>query len=115
MARRVEQQVKVFIEPAKRGGSVKPGVKRSETPGSWGESEAEPLGSGRQLFVLKNIAALRLSSASRTLVSCLSRPGVPLRSTPGFMLSPRFAGSIKIFITSRLVGLLRQTDEALIN
>src|SRR5437660_4991484 len=25
-------------------------------------------------------------------------PGVPLRSTPGFMLSPRFAGSTQVFI-----------------
>ncbi len=24
-------------------------------------------------------------------------PGVPLRSTPGFMLTPRFAGSMQIF------------------
>jgi hypothetical protein len=38
-----------------------------------------------------------LSPTSRALFLCSDDPGVPLRSTPGFMLSPRFAGSMQLF------------------
>ncbi len=37
-----------------------------------------------------------LSPTSRALFLCAKDPGVPLRSTPGFMLSPRFAGSLQV-------------------
>jgi len=36
-----------------------------------------------------------LSPTSRALSLSFIDPGVPLRSTPGFMLSPRFAGLIQ--------------------
>jgi hypothetical protein len=37
----------------------------------------------------------RCRPLSRALFLFFNDPGVPLRSTPGFMLSPRFAGSMQ--------------------
>jgi hypothetical protein len=62
--------LKSLIKPAKRGGSIKPGV--------------------------EEIAAFALSHASRARVSQRCHPGVPLRSTPGFMLSPATRVLVKI-------------------
>ncbi len=76
------------------GESIKP----------WDEAKRNPrLRSGEKTERAKRAIAERLrfihhvslSPASRALASYINDPGVPLRSTPGFMLSPRFAGHTK--------------------
>ena len=48
---------------------------------------------GDSLFIISDSVGFALSHASRALFFITRRqPGVPLRSTPGFMLSPRSAG-----------------------
>jgi hypothetical protein len=49
-----------------------------------------------------------LSPGSRALASYVNDPGVPLRFTPGFMLTPRFAGSNELFIASMSGSLVRR-------
>jgi hypothetical protein len=72
--------------------SVEPGVERSATPGTVDEIYSKPAvaaDSGINAFSLSH----PLSPASRALrVFLVDNPGVPLRSTPGFMLSPATAG-----------------------
>jgi hypothetical protein len=81
----------IAFEPAKRCESVKPGVERSGTPGSLG-FKGVAREAGRQLFAecTNQITSCRALRALRS--SSGRQPGVPLRYTPGFMLSPRFAG-----------------------
>jgi hypothetical protein len=46
-------------------------------------------------------ALMPLSAASRTFINFVDDPGVPLRSTPGFTLSPATAGCLD-FVGERL-------------
>jgi hypothetical protein len=87
---------------------MKPGVKRSETPGSESPKLAEP--TERAIGVAITTALmLLLSAAPRTSdISSRSVPGVPLRSTPGFTLSPRFAGSKSLL---RSAGILHRPEQ----
>ncbi|MDQ1640104.1 MAG: hypothetical protein QOF62_3443 [Pyrinomonadaceae bacterium] len=78
---------KVCPEPAVRGDSVKPGVKRSATPGLFRGKSKSPR-SGRQPFTKGKLPGFALSHAPRAWDFNDRRPGVPLRSTPGFMLPP---------------------------
>jgi len=72
-------------------GSIKPGVERSETPGPC-DSGNQSARSVRQRKKLHNFWEIALSPASRVFNFSSTVPGVSLRFTPGFMLSPRFAG-----------------------
>ena len=73
------------------GTSIKPGVERSETPGLQTESNQARGARDSPNVVIR--ATKRLSPAfagfSPLTPTIL---GFPLRSTPGFMLSPRFGG-----------------------
>jgi hypothetical protein len=67
---------------------------------AWGGAERNPrMTKGKKTERAKRAIAqklrfVRLSPTSRALPLYSNDPGVPLRSTPGFMLSPRFAGSM---------------------
>src|SRR6266516_4321588 len=109
----------VCIKPAKRGDSIKPGVERSGTPGSLTQNTFSARGvvdsglgtnvnhddstAGRSVdceygdHVPWGSASLhpRLYAVGRFADSDVFNgvfPGVPLRSTPGFMLSPATRG-----------------------
>ena len=88
-----EALIKLLLSKTREAGeSIKPGVERSGTPGpTVVESRArEACGSAKKGDLLKDEW---LSPTSWALLLCATDPGVPLRSTPGFMLTPRFAGS----------------------
>jgi len=89
------------------GGSIKsstPAEMLGRGPGL-GWSKAEPQDDeAKKTERAKRAIAQKLPSThhqwlpptSRALPSYSNDPGVPLRSTPGFMLSPRFAGSMQL-------------------
>src|SRR5687767_2413977 len=96
------------------GHSIKPGVERSETPGWKSTTKSEPAEAGDRAYLLarpyrnKSHGPIRRNAIFVVLVfenvlaskpslcrplrglarRCLHVPGVALRSTPGFMLSP---------------------------
>ena len=72
------------VPPALAGGSIKPGVKRSGTPGS-GERMIQSARSVRQRQPQDLLSAVARFAG---LTSDGLDPGVPLRFTPGFMLAP---------------------------
>ncbi len=84
------------VEPAKRALSIKPGVERgfaSATPGSLANRCCEPAKRATEMYVVN------LPPASQAEFFSLTLPGVALakpRSTPGFMLNARFAGSTQL-------------------
>ena len=58
----------------------------------------------------------RLSPTSWAFRFLLNDPGVPIRSTPGFMLSQRFAGSVQschqlVQIFLKLIGHKNKTED----
>ena len=70
---------------------------------AWGEAKRNPrMTKGKKTERAKRAIAQKLrltpdkvlSPTSRALPLYSNDPGVPLRFTPGFMLSPRFAGSL---------------------
>jgi hypothetical protein len=71
------------------GWGPRPGWSEAEPQDRQAEEFESPL-SGRWQFDYKTpVVMIRLSTASRALPISLRRvPGVPLRFTPGFMLSP---------------------------
>ena len=71
-------------QPAVAGASIKPGVERSGTPGSYPKIMRARAGD--------SVYISGLSAATRTAVLRSAVPGVPLRFTPGFMLAPATAG-----------------------
>jgi len=73
-------------QPAVAGDSIKPGVKRSGTPGDCPKI-MPARGAGDRGY-----RDFGVSPAPRAVVPRSAVPGVPLRSTPGFMLSPATAG-----------------------
>ena len=73
-------------QPAIAGDSIKPGVKRSETPGDCPKI-MPARGAGDSVY-----RDFRAIARPRAVVAGSAVPGVPLRSTPGFMLSPAAAG-----------------------
>ncbi|HEY3027502.1 MAG TPA: hypothetical protein VGJ55_15235 [Pyrinomonadaceae bacterium] len=80
--------MKDSLEPAKRGDSIKPGVERSETAGRvavWSEKAHEV---GDSDFITSKLELLRCRTLRALGVLPSRDPGVPLRSTPGFMLLP---------------------------
>jgi len=77
----------VGLTPAKRGDSIKPGVERSGTPGLVAYVRKSPR-SGRQPFIMSKSQLLRYRTLRALGFLILDYPGVPLRSTPGFMLPP---------------------------
>src|SRR3989442_14273210 len=80
------------------GTSIKPGVERSETPGLQTESNQARGARDSPNVVIR--ATKRLSPAFAGFSSLTPAIlGFPLRSTPGFMLSPRFAGSTQVLNT----------------
>jgi len=47
---------------------------------------------GDSLFIISACAVRAIARFARSILHTDRQPGVPLRSTPGFMLSPRYAG-----------------------
>jgi hypothetical protein len=68
---------------------MKPGVKRSETPGSPTKKLPEPAARAIAVSIYKtSVVMISLSAATRaSVIPRLRVPGVALRFTPGFMLS----------------------------
>src|SRR5687767_10910144 len=77
-------------QPAVAGDSVKPGVEQSGTPGTVDEIIKAREAADRSIngYLSSPAIARSAGSASFSVVD----PGVPLRSTPGFTLSPATAG-----------------------
>src|SRR5687767_5353462 len=88
----------VCLEPAKRGDSIKPGVERSETPGSIGRQGEEPAKAGGQRFHNKQAGSCGLSHASRARFFNFRDPGVPLSSTPGRGPRPSISARVRDFM-----------------
>jgi hypothetical protein len=78
------------------GGSIKPGVERSGTPGMMKSKKTQRAKRAiAQSYDLLSMSGCRPTSWALGFYS--NDPGVPLRSTPGFMLPPRFAGLRQTF------------------
>src|SRR5258706_13930061 len=73
-----------WLEPAKRGGSIKPGVERSRTPGSW-EDKGRARGARRQSFIINRPYVLGYRTL-RALYFFGRQPGVPLCFTQALCL-----------------------------
>ena len=81
------------MQPAVAGDSIKPGVERSETPGIYHKKIVKPAERPTDVSFRLAFLSLPLSAAPRALQVLFYRvPGVSLRSTPGFMLSPAIVG-----------------------
>src|SRR5436190_6644840 len=84
-------RIKIF-QTREAGVSIKPGVERSGTPGHRWMSASPRSGRQRRRFV--GLTSLSFAYGVRAVArftgsgSYSVEPGVPLRSTPGFMLSP---------------------------
>src|SRR5882672_11657482 len=83
---RVHQRSKVRSKPAKRGDSIKPGVERAEPQDRW-KTKDQPTkwatANHHEYIGLSRYRTLRALGFFNP-----GYPGVPLRSTPGFMLPP---------------------------
>jgi len=71
------------LEACEAGDSIEPGVKRSVTPGSLVGQKKSPRSGRQPLTGLSNPWAIARSACLRFWLL-----GVPLRFTPGFMLTP---------------------------
>jgi hypothetical protein len=75
------------LQPAKRGDSIKPGVKRSEPQDREGEEiAAHELGDSRTLLVI--FPPCSVARSARSVLFWLIILALRFRSTPGFMLPP---------------------------
>jgi hypothetical protein len=83
--------MKVWIEPAKRGDSIKPGVERSGTPGDRWSIREKPL-KGATAMHHEKIPSLALSHASRAWSSHVSLPWGSASLHPRLYASTHCAG-----------------------
>jgi replicative DNA helicase len=94
---RIHSEIRVNPQPANAGGGVEPGVERSGTPGWKGDSFRQPANAGDSLWRRSQMERPIMTDCRqlRRLVVASYAPFLgfrALRSTPGFILAPAFAG-----------------------
>jgi replicative DNA helicase len=94
---RIYSEIRVNPQPANAGDRVEPGVERSVTPGSKGNLFRQPANAGDSHLLISQMERPKLMNCRslRELGDASTAPFLglrALRSTPGFMLSPAFAG-----------------------
>ena len=102
----IYSEIRVNPQPANAGDSIEPGVERSGTPGGKGDLIRQPANAGDSLWRRSQMEWPIITDCRplRGLGDASPAPFLgfrALRSTPGFMLSPAFAGWNR---RSRFVG-----------
>src|SRR5262245_22391513 len=94
---RIYSEIRVNPQPANAGDNVEPGVERSGTPGGKGDLFRQSANAGDSPW-LRSQMERPIMTDCRPLCGLVDSSPAPflgfraLRSTPGFMLSPAFAG-----------------------
>ena len=99
---RIYSEIRVNPQPANAGDRVEPGVERSVTPGSKGDLFRQPANAGDSHLLISQMERPKLMNCRslRELGDASTAPFLgfrALRSTPGFMLPPAFAGCESAF------------------